>query len=147
MADSDFFSKGLCHNVSCPFWCDMIDNDGEIDYEQLYAQVLYELREVKAPYWFNNAEVVRIQELNQNYMGQTGIAAIIKACFRKPEEGEKAQAMNSAQMLATIQNEFPSVKATHSMKVHLGLAMKELEYEHSDRGHVAYYKVIPLKVA
>lgn len=125
----------------------MIDNDGEIDYEQLYAQVLYELREVKAPYWFNNAEVARIQELNQNYMGQTDIAAIIKACFRKPEEGEKAQAMNSAQMLATIQNEFPSVKATHSMKVHLGLAMKKLEYEHSDRGHVAYYKVIPLKVA
>ena len=125
----------------------MIDNDGEIDYEQLYAQVLYELREVKAPYWFNNAEVARIQELNQNYMGQTDIAAIIKACFRKPEEGEKAQAMNSAQMLAMIQNEFPSVKATHSMKVHLGLAMKELEYEHSDRGHVAYYKVIPLKVA
>ena len=111
------------------------------------AKVLYELREVKAPYWFNNAEVARIQELNQNYMGQTDIAAIIKACFRKPEEGEKAQAMNSAQMLATIQNEFPSVKATHSMKVHLGLAMKELEYEHSDRGHVAYYKVIPLKVA
>ena len=98
----------------------MIDNDGEIDYEQLYAQVLYELREVKAPYWFNNAEVARIQELNQNYMGQTDIAAIIKACFRKLEEGEKAQAMNSAQMLATIQNEFPSVKATHSMKVPFG---------------------------
>ena len=123
----------------------MIDNDGEIDYEQLYAQVLYELRVAKVPYWFNNAEVARIQELNQNFMGQTDIAAIIKACFRKPEAGEKAQAMNSAQMLAMIQSEFPSVKSTHSMKVHLGLAMKELEYEHSDRGHVAYYKVIPLK--
>ena len=123
----------------------MIDNDGEIDYEQLYAQVLYELRVAKVPYWFNNAEVARIQELNQNFMGQTDIAAIIKACFRKPVAGEKAQAMNSAQMLAMIQSEFPSVKSTHSMKVHLGLAMKELEYEHSDRGHVAYYKVIPLK--
>ena len=38
----------------------MIDNDGEIDYEQLYAQVLYELRVAKVPYWFNNAEVARI---------------------------------------------------------------------------------------
>jgi hypothetical protein len=27
-----------------------IDNAGEIDYEQLYAQVLYELREQKAPF-------------------------------------------------------------------------------------------------
>ena len=37
-----------------------IDNAGDIDYDQLYAQVLYELRELKAPYWFNNDEVARI---------------------------------------------------------------------------------------
>ena len=123
----------------------LIDNDGEVNYDQLYAQVVYELREAKAPYWFNNVEVARIQELNQNFMGQTDIAAIVKACFRKPEEGEKSQVMNSAQIIAVIQHEFPTVKATHSTKVHLGLALKELEYEHSDRGHVAYYKVIPLK--
>ena len=123
----------------------LIDNDGEVNYDQLYAQVVYELREAKAPYWFNNVEVARIQELNQNFMGQTDIAAIVKACFRKPEEGEKPQVMNSAQIIAVIQHEFPTVKATHSTKVHLGLALKELEYEHSDRGHVAYYKVIPLK--
>ena len=36
-----------------------IDNAGEIDYKQLYAQVLYELREQEAPYWFNNDEVAR----------------------------------------------------------------------------------------
>ncbi len=123
----------------------LIDNDGEVNYDQLYAQVVYELREAKAPYWFNNVEVARIQELNQNFMGQTDIAAIVKACFRKPEEGEKPLVMNSAQIIAVIQHEFPTVKATHSTKVHLGLALKELEYEHSDRGHVAYYKVIPLK--
>ena len=41
-----------------------IDNTGEIDYDQLYAQVLYELREQKSPYWFNNDEVARIQQLN-----------------------------------------------------------------------------------
>ena len=29
----------------------------------------------------------------------------------------------------------------------LGLAMKDLEYEHAGRGYVAYYKVIPLKAA
>ena len=38
----------------------MIDNTGEIDYSQLYAQVVYELQELKAPYWFNNDEVARI---------------------------------------------------------------------------------------
>ena len=125
----------------------LIDNNGDIDYDQLYAQVLHELRDVKAPYWFDNQEVARIQQLNQNFMGQADLSEIILACFRKPEEGEKAVAMNSGQIIASIQNEFPSVKSNHSTKVHLGLAMKELEFEHSDRGHVAYYKVIPLQAA
>ena len=35
----------------------MVDNEGDIDYGQLYAQVLYELRDQNAPYWFNNLEV------------------------------------------------------------------------------------------
>jgi predicted P-loop ATPase len=120
----------------------MVDNDGEIDYGQLYAQVKYELLELKAPYWFNNQEVVRIQELNLEYMGQTDLAEIIKVCFRKPEAGEKPEAMNSSQLISLIQREYPSVKNNQSTKIRLGLAMREQEYEHSDRGHVAYYKVM-----
>ena len=125
----------------------MIDNEGDIDYRQLYAQVVYELCVAKVPYWFNNSEVARIQELNQNYMGQTDMKAIINACFRKPREDEKPLAMNSSKIIAHIQKDFPTVKDDQSTKVFLGLAMKELEYERTERGHVAYYKVVPLKVA
>ena len=125
----------------------MIDNECDIDYRQLYAQVVYELRVAKVPYWFNNSEVARIQELNQNYMGQTDMKAIINACFRKPKEDEKPLAMNSSKIIAHIQKDFPTVKDDQSTKVFLGLAMKELEYERTERGHVAYYKVVPLKVA
>ena len=125
----------------------MIDNEGDIDYRQLYAQVVYELRVAKVPYWFNNSEVARIQELNQNYMGQTDMKAIINACFRKPKDDEKPLAMNSSKIIAHIQKDFPTVKDDQSTKVFLGLAMKELEYERTERGHVAYYKVVPLKVA
>ena len=125
----------------------MIDNEGDIDYRQLYAQVVYELRVAKVPYWFNNSEVARIQELNQNYMGQTDMKAIINACFRKPREDEKPLAMNTSKIIAHIQKDFPTVKDDQSTKVFLGLAMKELEYERTERGHVAYYKVVPLKVA
>ena len=45
-----------------------IDNSGDIDYEQLYAQAIYELTVAKTPYWFSNDEVARIQQLNQNYL-------------------------------------------------------------------------------
>ena len=53
-----------------------IDNSGEIDYGQLYAQVVYELTVAKTPYWFDNSEVARIQDLNQNYLEQKDIAEI-----------------------------------------------------------------------
>ena len=122
----------------------MIDNTGEIDYGQLYAQVVYELQELKAPYWFNNDEVARIQQLNQEYMEQKDIAEIITACFRKPKEGEVMKTMNSTEMLKIIQREYPSVQSTHGTKVSIGTAMKELGFEHKEHSHVAYYKVVPL---
>ncbi len=123
-----------------------IDNDGEIDYSQLYAQVVYELREQKAPYWFNNDEVKRIQELNQEYMEQKDMAEIITACFRKPKEGEVVKAINGTDMLKLIQREYPSIPSNHSTKIHLGFAMKELGFEHSKTGNVVYYKAVPVKV-
>ena len=124
-----------------------IDNTGEIDYEQLYAQVLYEVKEQKAPYWFNNMEVKRIQELNLNYKEQKDIAEIISVCFRKPKEGEKAKTLNSAQILKLIQMEYPSIKSDRSTKIHIGFAMKELGIEHLLYNNKRHYKIIPLKSA
>ena len=125
----------------------MIDNTGEIDYGQLYAQVVYELQELKTPYWFNNEEVARIQQLNQEFMEQKDIAEIITACFRKPKEDEVVKTMNSTEMLKIIRREYPSVKNTHGTKVSIGTAMKELGFEHKEHSHVAYYKVVPFHTA
>ena len=125
----------------------LIDNTGDIDYGQLYAQVLYELRVKDAPYWFNQTEVARIQELNLDYMAQCDIAEMIAACFRKPIEGESGKSMNSSQMLDLIRGEYPSVKSTHSMKVKLGLEMKELGFDHVTHCGITYYKLVPLVAA
>ena len=124
-----------------------IDNTGDINYDQLYAQILYELRELKAPFWFNNAEVARIQELNQGYMEKKDIAAIVNVCFRKPMEGEKVKGMNCSQMIGIMKQEYATVKDDHSTKVQVGLAMKDLGYEFTTHSNVNYYKVVPLKTA
>jgi predicted P-loop ATPase len=124
-----------------------IDNSGDIDYEQLYAQVLYELQELKAPYWFNNEEVARIQELNQEYMQKKDLAEMLTACFRKPKEGESVKTLNSTEILRMIQKEYPGTEGRHSTKIQLGLALKELGFERHERGGISYYKAIPLKAA
>ena len=125
----------------------LIDNTGEIDYGQLYAQVLHELLELKAPYWFTPAEVKRIQELNLNYMEQKDIAEIVNATFRLPKEGELPKYMNCGDILREIQQEYPSVKSDRSTRIHLGLAMREMGFEHVLRKNISYYKIAHQKVA
>ena len=124
-----------------------IDNSGEINYGQLYAQVMYELTVAKTPYWFSNDEVARIQELNQDYLQQKDIAEMVEICFRKPKEGEAAKLMNSGMLLTHIQHQYPSVEINHGNKVRVGQAMTNLGYEFTDHSNVPFYKVILLKVA
>ena len=121
-----------------------IDNTGDIDYEQLYAQVLHELREDKAPYWFNNSEVARIQQLNQEYMEVKDMAELVEICFRKPNEGERAKAMSGTEMLKVIKDKYPTLDINHKNKVHLANAMKDLGYESKVLHHSAQYYAIPL---
>ncbi|MBP5777721.1 MAG: DUF3874 domain-containing protein, partial [Prevotella sp.] len=124
-----------------------IDNSGEIDYGQLYAQVLYEIRELKSPYWFNNDEVARIQELNVEFMEQKDVAEAIHVCFRKPEEGETFRRMKSSEVLQVLRHEFPSIPNTLKMATDVGVALNALGYEFKEHGHVKFYRVIPLKAA
>ena len=125
----------------------LIDNSGDIDYEQLYAQVLYEIRELEAPYWFNNEEVARIQQLNLAYMQQKDIAEMVNACFRKPQEGEKVKSLSTTEMLEIIRAEYPNVTVKTKAKVELGRALVSLDYERKEHSHVAYYKAVPLRAA
>ena len=127
-----------------------IDNSGDIDYLQLYAQIVYELKAQKSPYWFDNEQVARIQEINLNYTDVKDIAEIVGCCFRKPKEGEKVKSIsctNCTQLLDSLSKDFPSLKKNISTKIHLGYAMKDLGFNHTERGHVKFYEVVPTKAA
>ena len=125
----------------------LIDNAGDINYEQLYAQVLYEIRVQDARYWFDNEEVAHIQQLNLAYIQQTDIAEMVNACFRKPEDNEKVKSLSTTEMLEIIREEYPNVAVTTKAKVELGRALVSLNYERKEHSHVAYYKAVPLKAA
>ena len=124
-----------------------INNAGDIDYDQLYAQVMHELMEDKAPYWFNNDEVARIQQLNQEYMEKKDMTELVEICFHKPNEGEKTKTMSSTEMLKVIKGQYPSLEINHSAKVHLGNAMKELGFEVKTSHNVSRYCAVPLEAA
>jgi len=122
----------------------LIDNTGEIDYGQLYAQVVYELQELKAPYWFNNEEVARIQQLNQEFMDQKDLGEMFVACFRQPKEGEVVKKLNCDQIISIIQQDYPSLQNTIGNRVRLGKIINALGFNHKEHSHVAYYEAVPL---
>ena len=123
----------------------VIDNSGEIDYGQLYAQVVYEIQELGAPYWFSNDEVARIQQLNQDFMEKKDLVEMVCACFRIPEKGEASKSMNSSQLIAAIQRDFPTLPDTFGTKVKLGKTMNALGYESKSHSNIPFYQVVPLK--
>ena len=125
----------------------MIDNTGDIDYGQLYAQVVYEIREQGAPYWFGIEEVARIQQLNQDFMEKKDLGEMFVACFRQPNEGEAVKTLNCDQIISIIQNDYPTLQNTVGNKVRLGKTISALGFKHKEHSHVAYYEVVPLKAA
>ena len=125
----------------------MIDNTGTIDYGQLYAQVVHEIREQGAPYWFNNEEVARIQQLNQDFMEKKDLGEMFVACFRQPMEGEVVKTLNCDQMIGIMQKDYPTLQNTIGNRVRLGKTISALGFEHKEHSHVAYYKVVPLRAA
>ena len=125
----------------------MIDNTGDIDYGQLYAQVVYEIREQGTPYWFGIEEVARIQQLNQDFMEKKDLGEMFVACFRQPNEGEAVKTLNCDQIISIIQNDYPTLQNTVGNKVRLGKTIKALGFKHKEHSHVAYYEVVPLKAA
>ena len=125
----------------------LIDNTGEIDYSQLYAQLVYEVKEQHAPYWFSKDEVDRIQQLNQDFMEKKDLGEMFIACFRQPNEGEVVKTLTCGQMIDIMQKDYPTLQNTIGNRVKLGKAISALGYEHKEHSHVAYYKVVPLRAA
>ncbi len=144
LTDATGSRRFLC--IQIPFG-QYIDNTGDIDYNQLYAQALYELNVLNAPYWFNNEEVDRIQQLNMDFIMVKDMDELVEINFRKPNEDENVKPLSANEILETIRRSYPTVTINQSAKVHLGTAMKNLGFEKVHYGNVVHYKAVPLKVA
>lgn len=120
----------------------LIDNDSEINYPQLYAQIVHQLRQEQQRYWFTNEEVKRIEALNLNYQSINDLESMVDYCFRPPLPNETVKPMLVSEVVRQIADEFPSIKMGMSTSVKVGCILKERNYERKNitQGH-AYYIV------
>lgn len=114
----------------------LIDNLTPIDYSQLYAQVMYEINESGAPYWFNTDEVERIQKANAPYFKTDDLETMLKACVRVPSSEEEGEWMKMGDICDRITSQYPSVMVTTSLKVKIGQTLKVLgcKSKHTTKG-------------
>lgn len=106
---------------------EVINNNDEIEYEQLYAQLLYEVRDEKLRYWYTNEETLRIQELNAPYEQTLDLEQMIDCMFRKPQGNEKHGAFTSLDIRKILKQQYPDVADSQINSIKIGKAMKEMK--------------------
>lgn len=104
----------------------LIDNESPINYEQLFAQVMYELKEMQAPYWFNKEEEERIQQLNQPFMKEESLETMIGYFYRVPGEHETGKWLMLNQMIENMQRTYPLLKNNQSTRIKMGQALRQM---------------------
>lgn len=106
---------------------EFINNDDEIEYEQLYAQLLHEVRDEKLRYWYTNVETQRIQELNAPYEQTLDLEQMIDCTFRKPHGNEKHGSFTSLDIRKILKQQYPNVHDNQFNSIKIGKAMKEMK--------------------
>lgn len=113
-----------------------IDNGSPIHYDQLYAQVMYELCQQQIPYWFTNAEVARIQEKNQAFFKTDDLEAMVNCCFRVPGENEDGEWMGCSEVFDVLHVQYPTLVGSLSTRIKIGQTLKFMgcQSKHTNRG-------------
>ena len=124
-----------------------IDNSSVINYDQLYAQVMYELCHQQTPYWFTNDEVARIQQKNLPFFKTDDLESMIRNCFRVPEEEEEDEGkwMNCSEIFQVLHEHYPMLMSNLSTKIRIGQSLKLMgcKMKHTKKGQA--YLLIELK--
>lgn len=107
----------------------LIDNETDIDYEQFYAQLIYEVKEKEMRYWFTNEETNAIQTANAPFQHEVDLGTMLTTCFRLPEEGEKVTPMLTKQIIEELTTQFPTIKRNISFSVRVGKELNKLGFE------------------
>ena len=123
---------------------EFIDNNSAINYDQLYAQMVYELRDKKTPYWFTNDEVARIQECNLSFFKVDDLEPMINYCFRMPEEKEEGKWMVSSEVFDVLHLQYPMLVGNMSTKVKIGQTLKFMGYQSKHTKHGQAYQLFAL---
>lgn len=100
LKDDSGSRRYLVVEVSGPIDTD-VEGDRRIDYRQLYAQIVHEIRHGEE-YAFTGERESDIQQQNSNYYETPNVVALFEDLFRQPQAGDEVLMMSPTQLLTYI---------------------------------------------
>ena len=111
-----------------------------IDYEQLYAQALYAVRN-KERYWFTHEEEAYITKSNLGFHQILPEEEMIFLYFRSPHAGEDFEELTCTDILERIRQRRPGFECTRSVAMRLGRVLRKNLHSRKGRYGTAYQVV------
>lgn len=126
----------------------LIDNETPIDYEQLFAQVVYELKEKEMRYWFTNEETALLQQSNLQFQQTKSLEDMIDCCFRHPRTTESITPIPMRDIEQCLLAQYPLLAGQQrGLSVRLGRTLVSLGYESIKRKNGMCYYIVPEQAA
>jgi len=117
-------------------YADEIDNSGQINYDQLYAQLYTELQQGRH-YWFEDEDNARIMQQNEQFQQVSSYEQMIALTYLAPEETSENAAFVSLQLIMKrLEKLFPTFIITKGTDSELGKRLNKMGYErkHANKG-------------
>ena len=125
----------------------IIDNCGEIDYGQLYSQILREIRVEHLRYWYTRQEVNSIELQNLKFRKVNDMEAMVTCCFRHPANGEKVTPLYQKEILNRLKEEFPELEMEANVSVRLGLLLKRMGFVRKSMSQGSVYLMADRRIS
>ncbi len=121
-----------------------VDNDTEIPYAQLYAQVKHELSQPGCQLFFTDDDVKHINRQNEEYQQYTIEEEAFLTNFRKPEENDKISYLTCGQICEIIHAR-NGLNISHTSKCRVSALLKKSNFEKNMSKNGRRYKVVVLE--
>lgn len=112
-----------------------IDFTSPVDYPQLYAQLVDEVRR-GLPYYLDAEAERRFMDENRRFFRNADIDSILPSLFRLPSSAESAQELTASEIAAIVRREYPKLPPSRLSIVEIGRRMKAAGFQgrHTERG-------------
>ena len=137
LSDPSGSRRFICINIT-----GRIRNDAVINYPQLYAQAVRELRDGER-FYFSPEEEAILTESNQEFELQTPVEQLFQQYFRSAGEGEKCETLLAVDILGRIQKK-SGFKLSATKIVHFGRILRKLGVPCKKMKNGNFYCVVEL---